>query len=193
MTKNYRKNETPTYKTDDEHDLRDQNLTVGEPGRLVFRIVVVLLIHARSMIGRANECKQWPGPMRFLIAFPLLAGHTSGPGFKGSGNMWLPIVAAVGMILPGGLFLYWLFHDYSSLSAALSDRFALAFVADVFGSTFLLAYLFAHKPLGPVKWQWFLVLSLLGTLWFAIPLYFWLNWRCTPKPRPTFIAWWRTV
>lgn len=107
--------------------------------------------------------------------------------------MWLLIVAAFGMLLPNGLFLYWLFHDYSSLSAALSDRLALAFVLDVFGSTGLLAYLFARKPLGPVKWPWFLVLSLLGTLCFSIPLYLWLNWRRAPGPRPAFISWWRAV
>ena len=76
--------------------------------------------------------------------------------------MWLLVVAALGMLLPNGLFLYWLIHDYSSLSAAFSDRLALAFVLDVFGSTALLAYLFARKPLGPVRWPWFLGLSLVG-------------------------------
>src|SRR5437867_5639635 len=55
--------------------------------------------------------------------------------------MWLLVVAALGMLLPNGLFLYWLLHDYSSLSAAFSDRLALAFALDVFGSTALLAYL----------------------------------------------------
>jgi hypothetical protein len=108
-------------------------------------------------------------------------------------DVWLLLVAAVGMLLPGGLFLYWLFHDYSSLEAALSDRLALAFALDLIGSTFLLGYLFARKPLGPVKWPWFLVFSFLGTLWFSIPLYLWLNWRRAPEPRPTFISWWRAV
>ena len=107
--------------------------------------------------------------------------------------MWLLVAAAVGLLLPGGLFLYWLFFDSASLAAALSDRLALAFVADVFASTFLLAYLFARKPLGPVKWYWFLVLSFLGTLCFGIPAYVWLNWRLSPEPRPTFAAWWRAV
>jgi hypothetical protein len=107
--------------------------------------------------------------------------------------MWLLVVAAFGLLIPQGLFAYWFFNDYTTLSDALSDRFALAFVFDVFGSTFLLAYLFAQKPLGPVRWGWFLALSLLGTLWFSIPLYIWLNWRLAPKPRPRFVEWWRTV
>jgi hypothetical protein len=107
--------------------------------------------------------------------------------------MGLLLVAAFGMLLPNGLFLYWLIYDFTSLSAALSDKAALAFALDVFGSTGLLAHLFARKPVGPVRWPWFLVLSLLGTLCFGIPLYLWLNWRRAPEPRPSFASWWRTV
>jgi hypothetical protein len=107
--------------------------------------------------------------------------------------MWLIFLAALGNLVPGGLFLYWLFNDYSSLSAALSDRLALAFFVDLLISTFVLAYLFARKPLGPVRWPWFVALSLLGTLAFAIPLFIWLNWRRAPTPRPSFTEWWRAA
>src|SRR5207247_7233794 len=89
--------------------------------------------------------------------------------------------------------LYWLLIDYSSLSAALSDRMALAFLLDLLMSTFLLAYLFAKRPLGPVKWPWFVALSLLGTLAFSIPLFISLNWRGAPPPRPSFAPWRRAV
>jgi hypothetical protein len=65
--------------------------------------------------------------------------------------MWLVFLGLVGNLAPGGLFLFWLLNDYSSLSAALSDRLALAFFLDLLMSTFLLAYLFARKPLGPVE------------------------------------------
>ncbi|HKW45827.1 MAG TPA: hypothetical protein VJN70_00220 [Gemmatimonadaceae bacterium] len=106
----------------------------------------------------------------------------------------LILLAVVGNLVPGLLFLYGLFHDYSSsLVAALSNRVALAFLLDLIISTFLIAYLFARKPLGPVKWPWFVVLTFLGTLAFAIPLFLWLNWRCLPAPRPRFADWWRTV
>ena len=107
--------------------------------------------------------------------------------------MRLVLLAVIGLLAPGGLFLYWLLNDYSSLSAALSDRMALAFFLDLLMSTFLLAYLFAKRPLGPVKWPWFVALSLLGTLAFSIPLFIWLNWRGAPAPRPSFAAWWRAV
>lgn len=72
-------------------------------------------------------------------------------------------------------------------------RMALAFFADLLMSIFLLAYLFARKPLGPVKWPWFIVLSLVGTLAFGIPLFIWLNWRRAPEPRGSVVAWWRAV
>lgn len=107
--------------------------------------------------------------------------------------MWLIVFAVVGMALPGGIFLYWMFHDYTTLQAALSDRMAIAFALDLVGSTVSLGLLFARRPIGPVKWPWFLVLSFLGTLWFGIPMYLWLNWRRAPAPRPPFLEWWRTV
>ena len=107
--------------------------------------------------------------------------------------MWLLMLAGIGLAAPGGLFLYWLLNDYSSLAAALSDRMAVAFFVDLLMSTFLLAYLFARKPLGSVKWPWFIALSLLGTLAFGIPLFIWLNWWYAPAPRPDFAAWWRAV
>jgi hypothetical protein len=106
--------------------------------------------------------------------------------------MWLLIVALIGNLIPGGLFLYWVINDYSSVSAALADTLAVAFFVDLLMSTFVLAYLFARKPLGPIKWPWFVALSLLGTLAFSIPLFIWLNWR-RARPRPAFRDWWRAV
>lgn len=108
-------------------------------------------------------------------------------------NMWLVILAGIGLLAPGGLFLYWLVTDYTTVSAAFSDTMALAFFVDLVISTFLLGFLFARKPLGPVKWPWFVALSLLGTLAFSIPLFVWLNWRLAPAPRPPFVEWWRAV
>jgi hypothetical protein len=107
--------------------------------------------------------------------------------------MWLVFLAVVGLLAPGGLFLYWLINDYTSLSAALSDRMAVAFFLDLLMSTLLLAYLFAKRPPGPIKWPWFVALSLLGTLAFGIPLFLWLNWRRAATPRPSFANWWRAA
>ena len=107
--------------------------------------------------------------------------------------MWLLAVAAFGMLVPNGLFVYWLFNEFTSLEQVLSDRLALGFILDLFVATALLTYLVAAKPLGPIKWPWFLLLSLLGGLGFSIPLYLWLNWRATPGPKISFTSWWRAV
>ena len=107
--------------------------------------------------------------------------------------MWLILLAVLGNVIPGGLFLSWLANDYTTLAAALSDKLAVAYFIDLVMSTFFLAYLFARKPIGPVKWPWFVALSLLGTLAFAIPLFVWLNWRRAPAPRLRFSDWWRTI
>lgn len=115
------------------------------------------------------------------------------PSRSDGANIGLIVLAGLGLLVPGGLSLYAFIHDYTSLSAALSNRLALAFFIDLVMSTFLLAFLFARKPLGPVKWPWFIALSLLGTVAFGIPMFFWLNWRLAPAPRPSFGAWWRAV
>jgi hypothetical protein len=108
-------------------------------------------------------------------------------------SVWLIGAAAVGLLVPGGLSLYAFLRDLDSFAAAFSDRLALAFFIDLVLSTLMLAYLFARKPLGPVRWPWFIALSFLGTLAFSIPMFLWLNWRRVPEPRPSFGAWLRAV
>ena len=89
----------------------------------------------------------------------------------------LLLVAAFGMLVPNGIFLWWLAHDFSSLSEVAHDRLALALVIDACMATVVLAWLFATRPLGPVRWPWFVLLSVLGGLGFSIPFYVWLNSR----------------
>ena len=107
--------------------------------------------------------------------------------------MWLLPVAAFGLLVPNGLFLYWLVNEFTSLGQVLSDRLALSFMLDLFAATALLTYLVAVKPPGRIRWPWFLLFSLLGGLGFSIPLYLWLNWRAAPNPGTRFGAWWRSV
>ena len=106
--------------------------------------------------------------------------------------MWLLVVAFIGYAVPGGLFMIWMVNDYTTVGAALADRMALAYFIDLVMSTFLLGYLFARRPIGPVKWPWFVALSLLGTLAFSIPFFVWLNLR-RAMPRRSFTEWWRTA
>jgi len=106
--------------------------------------------------------------------------------------MWLIVIAAFGFVVPNGLFLLWLFTEFSSVTDVLSDKLAVAFVLDAFMATAILSYLFAIKPPGAYRWPWFLGLSVLGGLGFGIPFYLWLNKRAATGSDNGFRAWWRT-
>jgi hypothetical protein len=91
--------------------------------------------------------------------------------------MILLLIALFGLVVSNGLFLYWLLYEYDGLASVAQNKLALAFMIDAFLALGLLAYYFAKKPIGRIKWYWFIVLSLLGGLGFSIPLYWWLSKR----------------
>jgi len=91
--------------------------------------------------------------------------------------MWLLAVALVGLVVPNGVFLYWLFAEFDGLQSALHNHLALAFMLDAAITLVILAVYFAHRPIGPIRWPWFVVLSLLGGFAFSLPFYWWLNTR----------------
>lgn len=91
--------------------------------------------------------------------------------------MFLLVVALFGLVVPNGLFVYWLTREYHGARQLLSDHLAIAFLLDAFLALGLLAYAFAVRPIGRVRWYWFVLLSLVGGLGFGLPLYWWLNAR----------------
>lgn len=107
--------------------------------------------------------------------------------------MWLLPIAAFGILVPNGLFVYWLVHEFSSIDQVFSDKLALGFIIDLFVALGVLTYLFAIRPVGPVRWPWFLLLSLIGGLGFSIPLYLWLNWRASASTGLPVSVWWKSV
>ena len=91
--------------------------------------------------------------------------------------MWLLLVALFGFVVPNGFFVYWLLFEFEGLSPVFQDKLALGFILDVLLALIILGVYFARHPIGPVKWGWFVLLSLLGGLGFSLPLYYWLNRR----------------
>jgi hypothetical protein len=91
--------------------------------------------------------------------------------------MWLLFVALLGFVVPNGFFIYWLLFEFHGVRPVLQDKLALGFMLDVLLVLVILSIYFARRPIGPVKWYWFIVLSLLGGLGFSLPLYYWLNRR----------------
>src|ERR1044072_4991854 len=105
--------------------------------------------------------------------------------------MWLLVVAAFGFVVPNGFFIHWLLTGDKSLDAILGNELALGFILDCMLAMVLLAWLFAARPIGRVRWPWFVVLSFAGGLGFSIPLYLWLNRRASADAKARFGAWWR--
>jgi hypothetical protein len=81
----------------------------------------------------------------------------------------------LGFVVPNGFLIYWLLYEYDGVAGVVQNRLAVAFILDVFVAMWVLAYGFARRPIGRVRWYWFVVLSLLGGLGFSIPFYWWLN------------------
>lgn len=96
--------------------------------------------------------------------------------------MWLLLVALVGFVVPNGLFISWLLHDYQGLGAVLQNKLALAFILDAALTLAILTTYFARHPIGAVRWYWFLILSLLGGLCFGLPVFYLLNTRRVTAP-----------
>ena len=91
--------------------------------------------------------------------------------------MSLLLVALFGLVVPNSFLVYWLLFEFHSLSQILDDRLALGFILDVAVALIILSVYFARHPIGPVKWYWFVLLSLIGGLGFSLPFYYWLNRR----------------
>lgn len=93
--------------------------------------------------------------------------------------MILLMIALFGLVVPNGIFIYWLLTEFRGVGEVLQNKLAVAFIIDAFLAMFLLAYYFARHPIGRVKWYWFIALSILGGLGFSLPFYYWLNRRGT--------------
>lgn len=73
--------------------------------------------------------------------------------------------------------MYWVVNDYQGLRPVFADHLAMAFILDASMAMAILAVYFARHPIGPVRWPIFVILSILGGLWFSLPFYWWMNTR----------------
>lgn len=91
-------------------------------------------------------------------------------------------IAFFGLIVPNGMFFYYIINQFSSLQEVMSNVLAIGFIIDAFMATGLLAWWFARNPLGRYSWKLFVGLSLLGGLGFSLPFFYYLNNRIQPAP-----------
>ena len=84
------------------------------------------------------------------------------------------LFSATGLLVVNNLFLYWQFFEFD-FNTFKSNTIGIALFIEAFMLMFLLAYYFKHRPIGKYKWYWLIILSLLGSLLFALHFYYWLN------------------
>lgn len=82
-------------------------------------------------------------------------------------SLW--ILALVGFVFVNGAFLYALLRP-DVLQAAMANPLALAFMAEALLLMGALAYLLTKWRVSRLGWGWFVVLSLLGSMAFALPV-----------------------
>ena len=86
------------------------------------------------------------------------------------------IFSLLGLLLVNNLYLYWQFFQFD-LSDFLSNTIGIALFIEVLGLMILLSLYFKKYPIGKYKWYWLIILSIFGSLLFALPFYYWLNTR----------------
>lgn len=83
-------------------------------------------------------------------------------------SLWT--LAAVGLLGVNGVFVWSLLHRPNALGEALANPLAAAFVVEALLLVAVLAWIFRRHRLTRLGWGWFVLLSLVGSLAFAIPV-----------------------
>jgi hypothetical protein len=82
---------------------------------------------------------------------------------------WLWTVAALGFLGVNGTFLYGFFFVPGAMSEAMTNPVSMAFLAEALILLALLAYLLGRWGVNRLGRVWFVVLSALGSMAFALP------------------------
>jgi len=85
-------------------------------------------------------------------------------------RFWLAALGAFGFFAVNGAFAYGLLFQPDALTAALTNPLAAAFIVEALVLVGVFAYLFKRWGVSRLGWGWFVFLSLLGSIAFAIPI-----------------------
>lgn len=83
---------------------------------------------------------------------------------------WLTALAVAGFVGVNGAFFYGVIAQPGSLRAALTNPVSLAFLVEALLMLAALAYLLGKWGVSRLSWKWFLFLSLVGSMAFALPV-----------------------
>ena len=82
----------------------------------------------------------------------------------------LIVLGVFGFLGINGAFVYGLLVRTDAMTAALSNPLAAAFIVEALVLVGMFAYLFERWGVSKLGWGWFVFLSLLGGMAFAIPI-----------------------
>jgi hypothetical protein len=99
-------------------------------------------------------------------------------------RLGLVLLGAVGLLGINGLFLWSMVARPDAIESALANPLALAFCIEAMLLVATLAWLFRKWGLTRLGWGWFVALSLVGSLAFAIPVALLLPRRGRGEPKP---------
>lgn len=85
-------------------------------------------------------------------------------------RFWLWALAAFGLFGVNGTYIYGLVIRPDMLEVAMGNPVAVAFMVEALALVGVFAYLFTQWGVGRLGWPWFVALSLLGSLAFAVPV-----------------------
>ena len=85
-------------------------------------------------------------------------------------RFWLAALGAFGFFVVNGAFVYGLLFQPDAMTAAWTNPLAAAFIVEALVLVGVFAYLFERWEVSRLGWGWFVFLSLLGSMAFAIPV-----------------------
>jgi hypothetical protein len=80
------------------------------------------------------------------------------------------MLGLVGLIGLNGAFLYGVASDVDALRAAMTNPVAAAFIVEALVLAAVFAYLLTRWGVSRLHWGWFVALSLIGGMAFALPV-----------------------
>ena len=85
-------------------------------------------------------------------------------------RFWLATLGVFGFLVVNGAFVYGMLFQPDTLTTAWTNPLAAAFMVEALVLVGVFAYLFERWGVSRLGWGWFVFLSLLGSMAFAIPI-----------------------
>ncbi len=82
----------------------------------------------------------------------------------------LLVLALFGLLVPNGIFLWYFFTAPETVQEAMANPIALVFMAEAFFLMLLFAWVIAKSGIKCPGWKGFILLSLIGSMFFSVPL-----------------------